>query len=202
MAPKEYPEKCRCSACSGPTRLAGRPGRNEDVSHPCSSLRPSERINHCVHLHGLTGAASRPPPPMGGREQLLFAAADAAAPSFRAGISRSVAERESLARTAGDTTARPLRAGLSRPVAEPASSARTKGDATNACTHLTRGLGGDAPIRNPVRGPRNVERTYGLFAVSERAANASLFAARRVQGNMRNAGVKKIGASYFEWPDF
>ena len=62
--------------------------------------------------------------------------------------------------------------------------------------------GGDAPIKNPVRGPRDVERTYGLFAVSERAANASLFAARRVQGNMRNAGVKKIGASYFEWPDF
>ena len=67
---------------------------------------------------------------------------------------------------------------------------------------LTRGLGGKAPIRNPVRGPRDVERTYGQFAVSERAANASLFAARRVQGNMRNGGVKKIGASYFEWPDF
>ena len=27
LAPKEYPEKCRCSASSGPTRLAGRPGR-------------------------------------------------------------------------------------------------------------------------------------------------------------------------------
>ena len=27
LAPKEYPEKCRCFACSGPTRLAGRPGR-------------------------------------------------------------------------------------------------------------------------------------------------------------------------------
>ena len=51
------------------------------------------------------------------------------------------------------------------------------------------GLGATPPFWNPVRGPRNVERTYGLFAVSERAANASLFAARRVQGNMRSEGV-------------
>ena len=75
-----YTEMCIRDS-SGPTRLAGRPGRNEDVSHPCSSLRPSERINHCVHLHGLTSAASRPPPPMGGRGQALCAAATAAAPS-------------------------------------------------------------------------------------------------------------------------
>ena len=54
---------------------------------------------------------------------------------------------------------------------------------------LAWGLGGKAPIGNPVRGPRDVERTYGQFAVSERAANASLFAARRVQGNMRSEGV-------------
>ena len=53
-----------------------------------------------------------------------------------------------------------------------------------------RGLGGKAPIRNPVRGPRDVERTYGLFAVRERAANASLFAVG-VRGR-RSEGVKKI----------
>ena len=52
-----------------------------------------------------------------------------------------------------------------------------------------RGLGAKPPFWNPVRGPRNVERTYGLFAVRERAANATLFAARRVQGNMRSEGV-------------
>ena len=71
LAPKEYPEKCRCSACSGPTRLAGRPGRRGRFSLACSSLRPSERIKHCVRLHGLTSAASRPPPPMGGRGEVL-----------------------------------------------------------------------------------------------------------------------------------
>ena len=38
------------------------------------------------------------------------------------------------------------------------------------------GLGATPPFWNPVRGPRNVERTYGQFAVRERAANASLFA--------------------------
>ena len=38
------------------------------------------------------------------------------------------------------------------------------------------GLGAKPPLWNPVRGPRNVERTYGQFAVRERAANASLFA--------------------------
>ena len=120
LAPKEYPEKCRCSASSGPTRLAGRPGRRGRFSLASSSLRPSERIKHCVRLHGLTGAASRPPPPMGGRGQALCAAASAAAPSSRAG--------------------------KGRPAAEPASSERTTGDASNASTNPVRGLGGKAPI--------------------------------------------------------
>ena len=163
LAPKEYPEKCRCSACSGPTRLAGRPGRNAGISHPCSSLRPSERIKHRVRLDGLTSAASRPPPPHG---------------RARVGCSRR-----------HPPPPHPCGPAQSRPAAEPASSARTKGAAANTSTSPARGLGGKAPIRNPVRGPRNVERTYGLFAVSERAANASLFAARRVQGNMRSEGV-------------
>ena len=100
---------------------------------------------------------------MGGREQLFCAAATAAAPSLRAGISRPVAERESSARTADDTTVRSLRAGSSRPVAEPASSARTKGDASNAGTHLTRGLGGKAPIGNHSEpyAPRRAPHAFG-----------------------------------------
>ena len=65
LAPKEYPEKCRCSACSGPTRLAGRPGRRGRFALACSSLRPSERKKQSVRLHGLTSAANRPPPPHG-----------------------------------------------------------------------------------------------------------------------------------------
>ena len=162
LAPKEYPEKCRCSACSGPTRLAGRPGRRGRFSLACSSLRPSERIKQSVRLDGLTNAANRPPPLMGGRKYVHHAAA-------KAGPWQNLHHLNA-----------------------PKALQQTPAPAPQG------GLGAKPPLWNPVRGPRNVERTYGLFAVSERAANASLFAARRVQGNMRNAGVKKIGASYFE----
>ena len=154
---------CRCSASSGPTRLAGRSGRRGRFSLACSSLRPSERKKQSVRLNGLTCAASRPPPLMGGRGQAV-----------RGGNSR-----------------RPILAG--RPEAGPWQNANLS-HAPKAMNQTPApapqgGLGATPPLWNPVRGPRNVERTYGQFAVRERAANATLFAARRVQGNMRSEGV-------------
>ena len=51
----------------------------------------------------------------------------------------------------------------SRPVAKPESSARIKGDARNTSTHLTRGLGGKAPIGNHSKpyAPRRAPHAFG-----------------------------------------
>ncbi len=82
------------------------------LSHTASSLRPSERINRCVHLTASRALPLARRPAWAGEGGRSARRHQPPPPNPRAGPSRHAAEPVSSARTAGEADHRPFRAGL------------------------------------------------------------------------------------------